>query len=559
MKYLVNFFMLIFFPGNISCLEKKVKLIILSLLISLTCFPQNSIGFYDPFDFGAKGDGRTDDTKSIQAAINKCTETGGGKVYLHSGHFRSGTIYLKDNVALYIEVGATLHASDNVDDFPSTPSNHPSYLNGMVTLKAFIYAEDVNNISIMGRGMIDGNGDHWLEGPYGFPSFSKRPRIIHFRGCENITIRDIKLYNSASWVQSYQSCKNMVIDGITVDSRPNKDIEKTRFADARGRNNDGLDLVDCQQVRISNCFINSGDDAICLKSFSPDEVCRDITITNCVVSSNASGIKIGTETSGAFEDITIQNCVVYDTRGSAIGIMTVDGARIERITISGILMRNIKGAAIFIRLGNRHRSYRENAVINTSSLKEIIIENIQGTRISSEYGCSVSGIQNMPVENIVLRNINLEFEGSGKVADSYRQIPEREKNYPKGSIFGILPAYGFFIRHAKNITLENVRLSFAQEDQRPALLCDDVEQLEIKGLKASGTLNTPELIRLVNTRNVVISDSRPTSPVPVFLSIHGEESDDIVMMNNLLKNAKQKIVFEKESMKRILTEICNIN
>ncbi len=95
---------------------------------------------------------------------------------------------------------------------------------------------------------------------------------------------------------------------------------------------------------------------------------------------------------------------------------------------------------------------------------------------------------------------------------------------------------------------------FEQDDQRPALLCDDVEQLEIKGLKMQGTLHTPELIRLVNTRDVIISESRPTSPVPVFLSIHGEKSDNIVMMNNLLKRAKQKIAFEKESMKMILTE-----
>lgn len=528
------------------------------LLVSIACFSQFNPWLYDPFDYGAKGDGQINDTKSIQEAIDACHQSGGGKVVLHNGRFLSGTIYLKSNVTLHVEAGAVLLGSDNLNDFPIIPSKHPSYTGEFVSNKALIYAEDARNITISGRGIIDGRGGAWVDGPYGSPSFSIRPRIIHFRGCENVRISEVTLYNSASWVQSYQSCKNMVIDGITVDSRPNKDIEKPRFVDARGRNNDGLDLVDCQQVRISNCFINSGDDALCLKSFSPDEGCRDITITNCVVSSNASGIKIGTETSGAFEDITIQNCVVYDTRVDAVSMMTVDGARIERINISDITVRNIKGSAIFIRLGNRNRSYRKNTVINTPILKNIIIENIQGTRICSEYGCAISGIQNIPVEEIVLRNINLEFEGSGKVDDSYRQIPEREKNYPSGSIFGILPAYGFFIRHAKNITLENIRLRFIQEDQRPALLCDNVEQLEIKGLKAQGTLQTPELIRLVDSRNVVISDSRPTSPVPVFLSIHGEESDDIVMMNNLLKNAKQKIVFEKESMKRILTEICNV-
>ena len=535
-------------------LEKRLKLLLLSLLFSTVCFSQIRTGTYDPYDYGAKGDGEINDTKAIQAAINNCHRAGGGKVYLHNGRFLSGTVYLKSNVTLHVEVGAVLLGSDNLDDFPIIPSKYPSYTGEFVSNKSLIYAEDARNISVCGRGMIDGRGDYWVDGSYGNPSFSVRPRIIHFRACENIRIGEVTLYNSASWVQSYQSCKNMVIDGITVDSRPNKDIEKSRFADARGRNCDGLDLIDCQKVRISNCFINSGDDAIVLKSYSPGEACRDITITNCVISSNASGIKFGTETSGVFEDITIQNCVVYDTRCDAISIITVDGAKVERITISGISMRNIKGAAIFIRLGNRNRTYRKDSVINTPSLKEIIIENIQGTQISYAKGCSVSGIEDIPVENIVIRNINLEFEGGGKVNESHRQIPENEKGYPNGRMFGVLPAYGFFIRHAKNITLENIRLSFAQEDQRPALLCDEVEQLEIKGLKMQGTLHTPELIRLVNTRDVVISESRPTSPVPVFLSIHGEKSDGIVMLNNLLKNAKQKFAFEKESMKTILTE-----
>ena len=528
---------------------------LLFLLLILTCFcnaKTNSV--FDPYNFGAKGDGVTNDTRAIQNAIDSCYIHGGGKVYLHGGHFRSGTIYLKDNITLYIEAGATLHASDNVNDFPSTASKHQSYMNGLVTLKALIYAEDVKNISILGRGKIDGNGDHWVEGPYGFPSFSKRPRIIHFRGCENITIRDITLYNSASWVQSYQSCKNMLIDGITVDSRPNKDIEKPRFETVRGRNNDGLDLVDCQQVRVVNCFINSGDDAICLKSFSPDEACRDIVISNCVVSSNASGIKIGTETAGKIEDVTINNCIIYDTRVDALSIMSADGTQMERISFSDISMRNIKGSAIFIHLGNRFRTYRENAGINIPHIKDIIFENIQGTRISGKYGCIVAGTKDLSVENIVINNINLVFEGGGKAEQSYREIPEKEQAYPNGKIFGELPAYGFYIRHAKNITLDNIRLDFADEDQRPALVCDDIEQLEIKGLKAKGTPHSPEIIRLVNTRDVVISESQPTSDVPVFLSVYGEDSKDIIMLNNILKNAKKKYIFEKKSLKTSLTE-----
>lgn len=490
------------------------KILLLWLAFSPTGLAQKPSGVWDVFESGAKGDGKTMDTKAIQTAIDRCHAAGGGKVYLHNGQFLSGTIYLKSHVTLYVEAGAVLLGSANVNDYPSTASKYPAYGGELVTEKMFIYAEDARNISIAGRGTIDGRGDDF-NGPYRSPSFSGRPRILHFRNCEDVQIREVTLRNSGSWVQFYQSCKNLVIDGITVDSRENKDIEKFRHADAKGRNTDGLDLVDCQLVRVSNCLINSGDDAICLKSLSPNEGCRDITITNCIVSSNASGIKIGTETSGFFEDITVQNCTVFDTRVDAISLMTVDGARIERINIANISVRNIKGTAIFIRLGARNRPYRKNAKINTGILKDVLIENVQGTRIGG-YGCSITGIPGFPVENIVLKQIRLRFDGSNKPLlgdDDHRTpvaieppavnpvVPEKVEAYPRGEMFGRLPAYGFYIRHGRNISLENLSLDYADEENRPAIVADDVDALEIIGLKAKASPNAPELIQLKNVRN----------------------------------------------------------
>jgi len=515
--------------------------------------PRQTTGTWDVFQSGAKGDGKTMDTKAIQSAINQCHQAGGGKVYLHNGTFLSGTISLKSNVTLYVEAGATLLGSANVDDYPIIPSKYPSYTGVLVTNKMLIYAEDARAISIQGRGTIDGRGDDF-DGPYLSPSFSGRPRIIHFRNCENVQVRDVTLYNSGSWVQSYQSCKNLIIDGITVDSRENKDIEEPRYATIRGRNTDGLDLVDCERVRISNCVINSGDDAICLKSFSPEEACRDITITNCIVSSNASGIKIGTETSGAFEDITISNCTVYDTRVDGISIMTADGARVERITVSDIFLRNIKGSAIFIRLGNRNRPYRKDAKINTPLLKDIIIENIQGTRISAGQGCSITGMAAAYVENITLKNINLTFEGGGSVAESNRVIPEQEKAYPNGLTYGTLPAYGLFIRHAKNLVLDNIRLSFREADERPALICDDVENVEIQGLKAQSVPKTPSVIKLSNARKVTIRHSAALGNSPVYVAVTGEQSKAIALIGNDLGGIDQSVMLEKPLLKSVVQE-----
>lgn len=496
-------------------------------------------GIFNVFAFGAKGDGEAVDTEAIQTAIDRCNEAGGGKVYLQKGCFVITHINLKSNVTLEIEAGAILRSA------------------GISGHKRMVVAENERNITICGRGTIDGNGDYVFSktGPYGgTPASEDRPGLISLRSCENIHVRDVTLYNSASWVSTYTECINVLIDGITIDSRENKDIEKTRYADSPGRNSDGIDVVDSEKVRISNCFICCGDDGIVLKSHSPGKACRDITITNCVISTNASGIKTGTESAGAFEDIAIQNCVVYDTRNEAIALLTADGARLERIIVSNITVRNIKGAAIALRLGSRNKLYEENAKLNQPKLRDIIIENILGTRISADFGCNVTGLKDYPVENVMLKNINLQFDGGGSVVDSNREIPENETSYPSGRVFGRIPAFGFFIRHVKNITLENVWLRFSADDHRPAILCDDVEQIEINGLKASGTSDIPEVIRLVNSKDVLILGSRPTSQVPVFLAVYGDKSENIILQNNQFTKAKKNFVLETGLNKKIIRE-----
>ncbi len=496
-------------------------------------------GIFNVFAFGAKGDGKTVDTEAIQAAIDHCSEAGGGKVYLQKGCFVVTHVTLKDNVTLEIEAGAVMKSA------------------GITGHKRMVIAENAKNITICGRGTIDGNSNYVFSktGPYkGTPTGEDRPGIISLRSCENVIVRDVTLCNSASWVSTYTQCKNVLIDGITIDSRENTDIEKERYANSPGRNSDGIDVVDSEKVRISNCFIYCGDDGIVLKSHSPEKACRDITITNCVVSTNASGIKTGTESAGAFEDITIQNCVVYDTRNEAIALLTADGARLERIIVSGITCRNIKGAAIALRLGSRNRLYEENAKLNQPKLKDVIIENILGTRISADYGCNITGLKDFPVENVMLRNINLEFEGGGKVEDSNREIPENETSYPSGRVFGRIPAYGFFLRHVRNILFEDVWLRFSSDDHRPAIICDDVAEIDIRGLKATATAVTPELIRLVNTTDVVISGSQPVSKVPLFLAVKGNKSKNIILQNNRLMKSSKSYMLENGLDKKIIRE-----
>jgi polygalacturonase len=319
-----------------------------------------------------------------------------------------------------------------------------------------------------------------------------------------VQIRGVTFRNSGSWTLSFLECRDMVLEGFRIESRENPDIEKPRFAVHRGRNNDGIDLIDCQVVRLSNCFINSGDDAIVLKSNSPDGVCRDITISNCVISSNASGIKFGTDTAGAFEDIVVQNCTVFDTRGAGLAVLTVDGARIERVSFSNISLRNIKGAAIVVRLGARGTTYRQNVVAKRGSMKDVMFSQIQGTRIGA-IGCAISGVPGQTIENLVLRDISLEFTGGGTAEIAKRAVPENVKGYPGVDTFGQLPAYGFFVRHAKNVTFDHVRLSFAGEDHRPAVVCDDVAGVTFTGLRAQ-TMPGIDAVRQVNVPAKTSSD-----------------------------------------------------
>ncbi len=445
---------------------------------------------YNVNDFGAVGDGKTVNTAAIQKAVDQCSLDGGGMVYFTSGVYVSGTIYLKSNVVLHIPSGITLKASNQLNDFPDQKSNLPTHNQPNLTSKSLIYAEGKKNIGITGLGTIDGNGKY-LDSSSNRktslrPSFKYRPRILHIRNCENILIEDVKLFNSASWVQTYQECENLIIRGIKVDSRENPIMNgKGNPYENMHRNTDGLDLVDCRFVAISDAHINSGDDAICIKSFSPDKVCSSITINNCNLSSNTSGLKIGTETAGTIQDIVIQNCTVYDTKGEGIAIISADGAMVRRINISNIILNNIKRSAIFIRLHQRNTLYGAYTYSNKPVLKDIMINNIQGSHLSS-LGCSVSGIQNFEVENVNFSNISLEFDGLESSQVVPTEVPELPNGYPKGDMFGILPSFGFYIRNAKNIRFNNVDIKSLQPDSRPAIIIDAVKNFSFKNSYIQG-------------------------------------------------------------------------
>ena len=517
----------------IKIMISKIRRLAFSTFILLVSCSLYSIPFmHNIVDYGAVSDGNKVNTKQIQSAIDACSRSGGGTVYIPAGRFISGTLYLKSHITLFLDAGAVLVGSKNLKDYPVTISKTRSYTD-IYTDKSLIYAEELENISIIGKGTIDGNGasfkiepmenDDGIRSADGFAYYKSRPYLIRMINCKSILVRDITLMNSAMWVQHYLACEDVNIDGIRVNSRVND-------------NNDGIDIDGCNRVRISNCDISSGDDAIVLKS-TLDKICKNVTITNCVLSSAQNAFKLGTESNGGFENIVFSNSVIYDTRGDGIALLLVDGGKQGNVSVSNITMKKV-GNAIVVRLGDRGRPFiKDMPKTKTGSLSNILISNVQATEIGS-IGCSITGIPGHPVENISLENIRISCKGGGTPDLINRIIPELEESYPAGEIFGELPAYGFFCRHGKNISFNNLELSFTEADARPALVCDDINGLELIRIKA-GTTGEAPLLWLKNVSNAFVQSCIAPQNSATFLQVSGSASRHITIMGNDLSEGKE--------------------
>lgn len=282
-------------------------------------------------------------------------------------------------------------------------------------------------------------------------------------------------------------------------------------------------------MRISNVYVNTpNDDAIVLKSSYALGFARateNVTITNSQVSGFDLGtmldgtfkttqefapdkdrvtgrIKFGTESNGGFKNITISNINFVHCRGLAIE--TVDGGFIEDVTISNITMRDITTAPIFIRLGKRQRGPEGSPI---AKIRRIIIDNVVVSGAHHEYASIIAGLAESPVEDVRLSNIRIHYKGGGTREDALREPPENEKNYPEPSMFGVIPAYGFYVRHAKGITFDNVQVSFEKEDLRPAFLLDDVQNIEFFRTNAQ-LASGAKMFVLKNVSNFNVSQSR---------------------------------------------------
>ena len=490
---------------------------------------------YDVRNYGAKPDGKTICTKSIQKAIDECAKRGGGTVYFPPGTFLSGTIYMKSNVTLRLDTGSILLGSTNLKDYPPTVQAFRSYTDNY-TDKSLIYGENLQHIAITGSGIIDGQGRPF-KGPY-----KVRPYMIRFIQCRNVLVKDVTIQNSPMWVQHYLACDDVRIDGITVRSRVNG-------------NNDGIDIDSCHRVIISNCNISSGDDAIVLKSTSA-RPCRNVVVSNCVLSSHCNALKMGTESNGGFENIVITGCTIYDTRLAGVALEIVDGGTMDRIVVSNITMNKV-GAPIFIRLGNRSRPFKKDMEKpGMGVMRNITISDIESTG-ANETGCAISGLPGHAIENVTLSNIRLSFAGNGNKEDAARAVPEKPTSYPEYSMFGRLPAYGFYCRHVKGLKLLNVQLQLAAADKRHAIVCEDVEDALIDSLDATFSAGASSMVRLTNIKGAFIRGCRPPAGTGTFLKLEGAKSKGVTLVANDLSRVRRVVEMASDVPKAALAEIAN--
>jgi len=497
-----------------------------TLVMTMLVLPAAAVGDNSAFNvrhYGATGDGTNMDTAAIQRAIDAAADAGGGTVILPPGRYLSGSLGLKSHVTLQLDKGAALLGSPHRLDYRK------------VNFHGLLLADQQQDITICGKGTIAGQGtllaadtEHlWKQGKLPDAKEGQRPVLINFRNCKNVTVRDITLKDSACWVEEYRDCEHLTVENLTVRS-------------IAALNNDGLDIDGCAHVAVRGCDIDSEDDGICLKSV--DKACDDVLVENCRVRSSCNALKFGTGSSVGFKNVICRNLEIYDTYISAIALEIVDGGEMENVHISHIKITGSHNA-IFVRLGHRNVNGAVGS-LHGVTLSDITAEipNMPPGRMDKFPGpdpyhhsmlvtASVTGLPGHPVQDVTLKNITIVYGGIGSVPqpgslrlDSLAQVPECAANYPESTMFGTLPAWGFYCRHAGGIKFDNVTLRVQGKDYRPCLLCDDVRNIELNGFHVESAGSEPVIV-LNDVQGATIGDSAAPPGAVSFVKLMGSTRD----------------------------------
>jgi hypothetical protein len=469
--------------------------------------------------FGAAGDGRSRDTRPLQAAIDAAARSGGGTVHLPAGRWLSGTLRLRSHVTLDLGPGAVLVASDDDDfaDRDQPPFRTGSDVETIDFAHALVAAEDAEQIGITGCGTIDMNRRE-----------RSGPKPIAFKRCRFVVVRGITIRSAPNYCVSLGGCDDVVVDGVVI---------RDAYAD-------GIDPDCCRRVRIANCDVESHDDALCLKAsllLGKRAVTEDVVVTNCRLRSPSNCFKLGTESTGDFRRIALSNCVFSGlppeghrdapaAEGGGIAILSVDGGTIDGVVVSNVVMEDVP-APLFVRLGDRGRDQPSDA---PGRLRNVSVSGIVARR-ASETG-SIVGLPGQPVQGITVENVRIHLRGGGRGPGSLA-VPERGGSYPTVTMFGRLPAFGLYVRHARDVKLRSVELVAGQADGRPALVADDVADLQLAAFTGGPGRGPGPVVWLHDVRGGVVQASVAPDGVQVFLRVSGAATADLALVGNAYRSA----------------------
>lgn len=471
-------------------------------------------------------------TQVFQQAIDECSASGGGQVLVPAGTYVVGALQLKSGVELHLSKGATLLGS----------TNHPEdYQAG----RGIITAKNVENCALTGLGTIDGRGYHANFQKYG-NNQGNRPHAIFFEDCKNMVVKDVDVKNAAWWTFRLFRCDGVTIDGVKIYSHSIV-------------NNDGLD-IDARNVTVSNCRIDGDDDGICMKSDDPNFMVENITITNCIIASNCNPIKFGTSSKCGFRNITVSNCVIHRPSESnvwdwskeyrevkkgeltglaGIAVEAVDGGHIENLNFSNISMTGII-TPIFVCLNNRN---------GIGSVKNLVFSGITA-KAAGIIPCLISSIPGQWMDGITLRDIVVEHVGNGTEKDAATPLNENLRGYPENRMYGSHnPAYGLYVRHAKNVTIDNFQVRVQNADARPLAVMEDVHGVMVENLKDVSSVKPNTLMRLVDCSDFIIREALGMEQQETILKVEGAESKGIRCEFPF----KNKVVLGKEVSSKAVT------
>ncbi len=470
---------------------------------------QAAAGIFDIRKFGAAGDGKTLDTDAVNRAIEAAAAAGGGVVVFPAGSYLCFSIRLKSQVHLHLEQGSMIVAAASPKPGETTGYNGGVYDAAEPKTEwdayqdyghnhwhnSLIWGEDIHDFSITGTGLIWGKGlsrGYFRPGdlaPYAAEQAGVGNKAIALKNCRNVVLRDFSMLKGGHFCLLLTAVDNLTIDNLKIDT-----------------DRDGMDIDCCQNVRVSNCTVNSPwDDGICPKSsyaLGYARATRNVTITNCLVTgcyelgtvldgtfrkfapelhvSRNGRIKFGTESNGGFINVTISNCVFEGCQGFALE--TVDGALLEDFTITNTTMRDLASGPIFMRLGARLRGPKDKTKVGT--LKRILISNLDCYNAPRKVSSILSGIPGYAIEDVKLSNVYIETVGGATAEAAQVQPPEFENKYPEPGMFGDIPASGFFLRHVRNVEMSHVEIANSTPDARPAFYLSDVERADFFAVTA---------------------------------------------------------------------------